>query len=218
MSVLDNVLIALRRGRLGNPLRHRSRNRGRRRAEGLAGVCRLSRAARQRWPAICRMSIGAWSRSPARWRRVRGCCCSTSPPPGLMRADKVALGKLMRRIADLGIAVILVEHDMALVMGISDHIVVLDAGAVIAAGDARRQCAAIRAVLKAYLGDGEMRARPRAGRWRRLARCHPVLPQADRRLWCGAGARGRVACRCGRARWSRCSAPTAPANRRRCAP
>ena len=67
------------------------------------------------------------------------------PAAGLMPSDKDGLSALIRRIADLGIAVILVEHDMPLVMGISDHIVVLDAGSAIAAGtpnDVRRdaQC------------------------------------------------------------------------------
>ena len=60
------------------------------------------------------------------------------PAAGLMRADKDALSELLRRIADLGIAVILVEHDMTLVMGISDHVVVLDAGAVDRRRHARR--------------------------------------------------------------------------------
>ena len=58
-----------------------------------------------------------------------------------MRSDKDAARQLLRAIADLGIAVILVEHDMPLVMGISDHIVVLDAGAVIAAGIPQRSAA-----------------------------------------------------------------------------
>jgi len=83
------------------------------------------------------------------------------PAAGLGHADKSTLGKLLRCIADQGIAVILVEHDITMVMGISDHIVVLDAGMVIAAGAplAVRRDPRVR---KAYLGDGEMRARPRA--------------------------------------------------------
>jgi ABC-type branched-subunit amino acid transport system ATPase component len=86
------------------------------------------------------------------------------PAAGLMRADKDQLGALLRKIAASGIAVILVEHDMQLVMAVSDHIVVLDAGAVIASGDPVK----IRndpAVLKAYLGAGDMQARPRPVPW-----------------------------------------------------
>src|SRR5262249_31725778 len=82
------------------------------------------------------------------------------PAAGLMRADKDALSMLLRRIADLGIAVILVEHDMALVMGISDHVVVLDAGTPIAAG-APTQVRRDDKVIAAYLGGGETRVRPR---------------------------------------------------------
>ena len=68
------------------------------------------------------------------------------PAAGLMRADKAALSAVLRRIADAGLAVILVEHDMTLVMGISDHVVVLDAGRPIAAGapDAVRNDAKVK--------------------------------------------------------------------------
>ena len=56
------------------------------------------------------------------------------PAAGLSREDKAILATLLRRIADAGITVVLVEHDMTLVMAISDHIVVLDAGQWLAAG------------------------------------------------------------------------------------
>ncbi|WP_127090771.1 ATP-binding cassette domain-containing protein [Aquabacter cavernae] len=86
------------------------------------------------------------------------------PAAGLMRADKDALGILLRRIAEMGIAVILVEHDMTMVMGISDHVVVLDAGRPIASGTP----AAIREnplVIAAYLGGTQTRARGRTTPW-----------------------------------------------------
>jgi ABC-type branched-subunit amino acid transport system ATPase component/ABC-type branched-subunit amino acid transport system permease subunit len=83
------------------------------------------------------------------------------PAAGLMRTDKLELSRLLRRIADLGITVILVEHDMLLVMGISDRVVVLDAGQGIA-DDTPAEVRRDPRVLKAYLGDSESRARPRA--------------------------------------------------------
>jgi branched-chain amino acid transport system ATP-binding protein len=50
------------------------------------------------------------------------------PAAGLSREDKDRLAALLRRIAAAGIGVLLVEHDMPLVMAVSDQVVVLDAG------------------------------------------------------------------------------------------
>jgi branched-chain amino acid transport system ATP-binding protein len=73
------------------------------------------------------------------------------PAAGLSDADTAKLGGLLQRLARAGLAVVLVEHDMSLVMSISDEIVVLDAGRRIAAGPP----AVVRndpAVKAAYLG------------------------------------------------------------------
>ncbi len=80
------------------------------------------------------------------------------PAAGLDDADTAKLGALLQRLARAGLAVVLVEHDMSLVMSISDDIVVLDAGRRIAAGPP----AVVRAdpsVKVAYLG-GTTLARP----------------------------------------------------------
>jgi ABC-type branched-subunit amino acid transport system ATPase component len=77
------------------------------------------------------------------------------PAAGLGEADTRRVGELLRRIAAMGVAVLIIEHDMSLVMGISDHVVVLDAGRRIVAGtpaDVR----ANRDVRAAYLGEGEL--------------------------------------------------------------
>jgi len=73
------------------------------------------------------------------------------PAAGLDSGESQWLGARIRAIADTGTGVLLVDHDVALVLGLCDHIYVLDFGRLIAEGDA----AAIRsnhAVAEAYLG------------------------------------------------------------------
>ena len=83
------------------------------------------------------------------------------PAAGLDAKDTAAIDKLLRKLADIGIAVILVEHDMELVMGVSSHVIVLDAGSKIAEGPPLT-VAAEPAVRAAYLGAGEQRERKRS--------------------------------------------------------
>ena len=83
------------------------------------------------------------------------------PAAGLDAADTALIDKVLRELAAIGIAIILVEHDMELVMGVSSHVIVLDAGAKIAEG-APREVAASPAVREAYLGAGEQADRGRA--------------------------------------------------------
>jgi branched-chain amino acid transport system ATP-binding protein len=56
------------------------------------------------------------------------------PAAGMNPAEKIALQQLIRGIRDSGRTILLIEHDMSLVMGISDRIAVLDFGEKIADG------------------------------------------------------------------------------------
>ncbi len=100
-------------------------------------------------------------------QRVLEIAVGLAPGPRLLLLDEPASGMnaeesaraldLIRRIRERGITILLVEHNMSVVMDISDRIVVLDHGEKIAEGKPHE----IRnnpEVIKAYLGEGFHRA------------------------------------------------------------
>jgi branched-chain amino acid transport system ATP-binding protein len=77
--------------------------------------------------------------------------CLDEPAAGLDTAESTELGVRLRRVVDNGTSILLVDHDMGLVLGISDYVYVLEFGKIIAHGPpdtVRRD----PQVITAYLG------------------------------------------------------------------
>lgn len=80
------------------------------------------------------------------------------PAAGMNPQEKAVLMEMIRRIRDTGITIFLVEHDMKLVMNISERIAVLDYGKKIAEGTPL-EVRSNKAVIEAYLGSGKFKSR-----------------------------------------------------------
>jgi branched-chain amino acid transport system ATP-binding protein len=73
------------------------------------------------------------------------------PAAGLNDAETEELAELLCAVRDSGTTVIVVEHNMSLVMGVADHVIVLDAGSIVAAGSPQ-QIQQDEGVIAAYVG------------------------------------------------------------------
>jgi ABC-type branched-subunit amino acid transport system ATPase component len=76
------------------------------------------------------------------------------PAAGMNPIETARLGTTIRSLANDGIGILLIEHDMTLVRAVSDHIVVLNFGEVLARGTPD-EIAHDPAVIEAYLGTSE---------------------------------------------------------------
>ena len=165
-TVRDNVITACHRlGRAsfwsivaGTPATRREEARLGERADALLAFTGLAERAAER---ARNLSYGE--------QRLLGLAIALAPEPTVLMLDEPAAGlnptetqrvmALIGQIRARGISVLLVEHDMKMVMGISDRIVVLNHGQKIVEG-APAEIQRHPEVIRAYLGSGELVARP----------------------------------------------------------
>jgi branched-chain amino acid transport system ATP-binding protein len=74
------------------------------------------------------------------------------PAAGLNDAETADLAALLRAVRASGITVLVVEHNMSLVMGVADQVIVLDVGSIVASGTPAEIQRNPR-VVEAYVGQ-----------------------------------------------------------------
>jgi branched-chain amino acid transport system ATP-binding protein len=79
------------------------------------------------------------------------------PAAGLNDSETAELASLLRAVRNSGVTVMVVEHNMSLVMGVADRVIVLDAGYLVAAGSPQEIRQNAR-VIEAYVGHDEVAA------------------------------------------------------------
>ena len=156
MTVLENLTFATEAATFGERpwrLLRRDRYQARGRAEA---VLELVGADRRRRSSGGRAAPGF---GPRCWSWAGPCAPSRScslldePSSGLDVAETAAFGRTLQGIvADLGVGVVLVEHDVSLVLALCERLYVLEFGRCIADG-ATKAVAATPEVRAAYLGD-----------------------------------------------------------------
>jgi ABC-type branched-subunit amino acid transport system ATPase component len=166
LTALENVLVARARLVPLELFRSLGGGRGRRRAEDVR-----RRAAHELLDVV---GLQAHAETPAETlpharRRLLEIARALAGDPALLFLDEPAAGMsetetaavmtLVRALAERGVAIVLVEHNMRVVMTVADRVTVLDFGRVIAEGRPA-EIGADRAVREAYLGLADERAKP----------------------------------------------------------
>lgn len=155
LSVADNLRVACERLTLGQTLRDLARPR-RRAATTPAVEHALAQVGLERFADRMPGELGqaerklvGVARALVAAPRVIG---MDEPAAGLSTHESVALGERLRRVAQDGTALLLVDHDMGLVLGVCDYVYVLEFGRVIASGTPARVRSDPR-VIASYLGE-----------------------------------------------------------------
>ena len=160
MTALENVLAGAHLHLRAEPWRHmlwlaaarrEERELGRKaeRLLDLAGLSAFRDAAASELPMGAQKLLEVMRALMARPRLV----LLDEPAAGLNDAETAELAALLRAVRDSGVGVMVVEHNMSLVMGIADQVIVLDSGSIVASG-APREIQSNARVIEAYVGRG----------------------------------------------------------------